>query len=350
MERGIPLQVKFVRVNAGGVRCFTRTELVDDVEVGRQPTSRLIGIKQNQVKLDFDLYRVVANVVPAQLRRRGARKRVLGGTREGDEDRLERQPYSRDLRGHVQREDQLEDRLSLRLLDNPSDLNSRPVPEIIEGEGRLDLQLRHAQDRARLAFLSFAGRRHQQTGRGERAYDIFSRLLQDRVVFITGFVDLEVATVVAAQLLFLESENPDKDIAIYINSPGGDISSALAIYDTMQYVRPDISTVCVGLAASIGSLLLCAGSKGKRSSLPSARIMLCQPEGEVQGPATDVEIHTREILDARARIVALYAKHTGKKLKIIERTLERVTFMSVEEALKFGLIDQVATKRPAVAT
>ena len=190
----------------------------------------------------------------------------------------------------------------------------------------------------------------EETARGERAYDIFSRLLKDRVVFITGFVDLEVATVVAAQLLFLESENPDKDIAIYINSPGGDISSALAIYDTMQYVRPDVSTVCVGLAASIGSLLLCAGSKGKRSSLPSARIMLCQPEGEVRGPATDVEIHTREILDARARVVALYAKHTGKKLKIIERTLERVTFMSGEEALKFGLIDQVATKRPAVAT
>lgn len=131
----------------------------------------------------------------------------------------------------------------------------------------------------------------EETTRGERAYDIFSRLLKDRVVFITGFVDHEVATVVAAQLLYLESENPDKDIAIYINSPGGDISSALAVYDTMQYVRPDISTVCVGLAASIGSLLLCAGAKGKRVSLPSARIMLCQPEGHVQGPAIDVEIH-----------------------------------------------------------
>lgn len=190
----------------------------------------------------------------------------------------------------------------------------------------------------------------EETARGERAYDIFSRLLKDRVVFITGFVDHEVATVVAAQLLFLESENPNKDIAIYINSPGGDISSALAIYDTMQYVRQDVSTVCVGLAASIGSLLLCAGAKGKRFSLPSARIMLCQPEGQVQGPAVDVEIHAREILDARARVVALYAKHTGKKPKIIERTLERDSFMSGEEAVKFGLIDQVTAKRPAAAT
>ncbi len=170
------------------------------------------------------------------------------------------------------------------------------------------------------------------------------------MVFITGFVDDEVATVVAAQLLFLESENPNKDIAIYLNSPGGGISSALAIYDTMQYVRPDISTVCVGLSASIGSLLLCAGARGKRFSLPSARIMLCQPEGHVQGPAIDVEIHAREILDARARVGALYAKHTGKKPRIIERTLERDTFMSGEEAVKFGLIDQVATKRPAAAT
>lgn len=190
----------------------------------------------------------------------------------------------------------------------------------------------------------------EETTRGERAYDIFSRLLKDRVVFITGFVDHEVATVVAAQLLYLESENPDKDIAIYISSQGGDISSALAVYDTMQYVRPDISTVCVGLAASIGSLLLCAGAKGKRFSLPSARIMLCQPEGHVQGPAIDVEIHAHEILDARARVGALYAKHTGKTPKIIERTIERDTFMSGEEALKFGLIDQVTAKRPAAAT
>lgn len=190
----------------------------------------------------------------------------------------------------------------------------------------------------------------EETTRGERAYDIFSRLLKDRVVFITGFVDHEVATVVAAQLLYLESENPDKDIAIYINSPRGDISSALAVYDTMQYVRPDISTVCVGLAASIGSLLLCAGAKGKRFSLPSARIMLCQPEGHVQGPAIDVEIHAHDILDARARVGALYAKQTGKTPKIIERTIERDTFMSGEEALKFGLIDQVTAKRPAAAT
>ncbi len=190
----------------------------------------------------------------------------------------------------------------------------------------------------------------EETARGERAYDIFSRLLKDRVVFITGFVDDEVTTVVAAQLLFLESENPNKDIAIYINSPGGVISSALAIYDTMQYIRPDVSTVCVGLAASIGSLLLCAGAKGKRFSLPSARMMLCQPEGHVQGPAIDVEIHAREILDARARVGALYAKHTGKKPEIIKRTLDRDTFMSGEEAVEFGLIDQVATKRPAAAT
>lgn len=190
----------------------------------------------------------------------------------------------------------------------------------------------------------------EETTRVERAYDIFSRLLKDRVVFITGFVDHEVATVVAAQLLYLESENPDKDIAIYINSPRGDISSALAVYDTMQYVRPDISTVCVGLAASIGSLLLCAGAKGKRFSLPSARIMLCQPEGHVQGPAIDVEIHAHDILDARARVGALYAKQTGKTPKIIERTIERDTFMSGEEALKFGLIDQVTAKRPAAAT
>lgn len=147
----------------------------------------------------------------------------------------------------------------------------------------------------------------EETARGERAYDIFSRLLKDRLIFITGFVDLDVATVVAAQLLFLESENPDKDIAIYINSPGGVISSALAIYDTMQYVRPDVSTLCIGQAASMGSLLLAAGAKGKRFSLPRARIMLCQPEGHVQGPAIDVEIHAREILEARARVCALYA-------------------------------------------
>lgn len=188
----------------------------------------------------------------------------------------------------------------------------------------------------------------EETARGERAYDIFSRLLKDRLIFITGFVDLDVATVVAAQLLFLESENPDKDIAIYINSPGGVISSALAIYDTMQYVRPDVSTLCIGQAASMGSLLLAAGAKGKRFSLPRARIMLCQPEGHVQGPAIDVEIHAREILEARARVGALYAKHTGKKPKVIERTFERDTFMSGKEAVKFGLIDEVVTKRAAV--
>ena len=190
----------------------------------------------------------------------------------------------------------------------------------------------------------------EETARGERAYDIFSRLLKDRVIFITGFVDLDVATVVAAQLLFLESENPDKDIAIYINSPGGVITSALAIYDTMQYIRPDVSTVCVGMAASIGSLLLCAGAKGKRFSLPRARIMLCQPEGNVQGPAIDVEIHAREILDARARVGALYARHTGKSPKTIARKFERDNFMSGEAAVKFGVIDGVLAKRAEVDT
>jgi ATP-dependent Clp protease protease subunit len=186
----------------------------------------------------------------------------------------------------------------------------------------------------------------EQTNRGARAYDIFSRLLKERIIFLNGPVDDGVSSLVCSQLLFLESENPTKDISMYINSPGGIVTSGLAIYDTMEYVRPDISTVCMGQAASMGSLLLMAGAAGKRYSLPNARIMTHQPSGGFQGQATDIEIHAREILDLRKRLNGIYEQHTGKSQKQVEKIMERDTFMTAEDAKAFGLIDEVVAKRP----
>ena len=187
----------------------------------------------------------------------------------------------------------------------------------------------------------------EQTNRGERAYDIYSRLLKERIIFLTGPINDMVASLVCAQLLFLESENPEKDIAFYINSPGGHVSAGLAMYDTMQYIRPDVSTVCIGQAASAGSLLLMAGAKDKRFSLPNAKIMVHQPSGGFQGQATDIEIHAREILAVRQRLNEIYAEHTGQDLAKIEDAMERDRFMTPEEALEFGLIDEVVSERPA---
>jgi ATP-dependent Clp protease protease subunit len=190
----------------------------------------------------------------------------------------------------------------------------------------------------------------EQTSRGERAYDIYSRMLKERIVFLTGPVDDNVASLITAQLLFLEAENPEKDISFYINSPGGVVSSGLAVYDTMQYIRPAISTLCIGQAASMGSLLLAAGTAGKRFCLPHARIMVHQPSGGFRGQATDIEIHAREILTMRARLNEIYARHTGQELAIIEANVERDTFMSAEQAKEFGLIDEVVTQRPRPST
>lgn len=189
----------------------------------------------------------------------------------------------------------------------------------------------------------------EQTNRGERSYDIYSRLLKERIIFLTGPVNDAVACVISAQLLFLESENPNKDIAFYINSPGGIVTSGLSIYDTMQYIKPDVSTVCLGQAASMGSLLLAAGAKGKRYSLPNSRIMLHQPSGGFQGQASDIEIHAREILNLRRRLNEIYVKHTGQEYEAIEQALERDNFMSAEDALNFGLIDKVEFARTDAA-
>ena len=186
----------------------------------------------------------------------------------------------------------------------------------------------------------------EQSGRGERAYDIYSRLLKERVVFLVGPVNELSANLIVAQLLSLESENPEKDIAIYINSPGGLVTSGLAIYDTMQYIRPDVSTVCIGLAASMGSLLLTAGAKGKRFATPNAKIMVHQPSGGFQGQATDIEIHAKDILATRNRLNEIYVRHTGQPLKDIEDAMERDKFLSPDEAQTFGLIDEVIVKRP----
>ena len=188
----------------------------------------------------------------------------------------------------------------------------------------------------------------ETTNRGERAYDIFSRLLKERIVFLTGGVDDGVASLVCAQFLFLESENPNKDIALYINSPGGVVTAGLAVYDTMRYIRPDVSTVCIGQAASMGSLLLCSGAEGKRYTLPNSRIMMHQPSGGAQGQATDIEIQAREILNLRERLNKIYVEHTGQKLSVIEEAVERDRFMSPEEALDFGLVDEVVTSRPPI--
>ena len=187
----------------------------------------------------------------------------------------------------------------------------------------------------------------EQTSRGERAFDIYSRLLKERIIFVVGPIDDAVSSVVCAQLLFLEADNPTKDISMYINSPGGMVTSGLAMYDTMEYIRPEISTVCIGQAASMGSLLLTAGAKGKRYCLPNSKIMIHQPSGGFQGQATDIEIHAKEILLTRSRLNEIYVKHTEQKLSKIEGAMERDNFMTPQEAQSFGLIDEVVEKRPA---
>ena len=186
----------------------------------------------------------------------------------------------------------------------------------------------------------------EQTNRGERSYDIFSRLLKERIIFLTGEVNDAVASVICAQFLFLESEDPKKDIFLYINSPGGVVSSGLAIYDTIQYIRPDVSTVCIGQAASMGSRLLASGTKGKRYCLPHSRIMTHQPSGGVQGQATDIEIHAKEIINLKKKLNMIYEKHTSQSLSSIEKMMERDHFMSAEDAKKMGIVDKVVSERP----
>ena len=186
----------------------------------------------------------------------------------------------------------------------------------------------------------------EQSGRGERAYDIYSRLLRERIIFLVGPVNDAVANLVVAQLLFLESENPDKDISLYINSPGGSVSAGMSIYDTMQFIKPQVSTLCMGMAASMGAFLLTAGAKGKRFSLPNAKIMIHQPLGGAQGQATDIEIHAREILKTREALNRILAERTGQSLEKIQNDTERDYFMSAAEAQGYGLVDQVLAKRP----
>lgn len=186
----------------------------------------------------------------------------------------------------------------------------------------------------------------EQTSRGERAYDIYSRLLKERVIFLVGGIDDHVANVIVAQMLFLEAENPEKDISLYINSPGGIVTAGLAIYDTMQFIKPDVSTICVGQACSAGSMLLMAGAKGKRYALPNSRVMIHQPSGGAQGQATDIEIQAREILYLRQRLNELYSRHTGQAIEQIQRDMERDRFLSAEAARDYGLIDHVLERRP----
>ncbi|RZL62623.1 MAG: ATP-dependent Clp endopeptidase proteolytic subunit ClpP [Variovorax sp.] len=186
----------------------------------------------------------------------------------------------------------------------------------------------------------------EQSGRGERSYDIYSRLLKERVIFLVGEVNDQVANLVVAQLLFLESENPDKDISFYINSPGGSVSAGLAIYDTMQFIKPEVSTLCMGMAASMGSFLLMAGAKGKRFALPNAKIMIHQPSGGTSGQATDIEIHAREIIKTRHQLNKIYSDRTGQPIEKIELDMERDRYLSADEAQVYGLVDQVIHKRP----
>jgi len=188
----------------------------------------------------------------------------------------------------------------------------------------------------------------EQSGRGERAYDIYSRLLKERVVFLVGPVTEVTANLIVAQLLFLESENPDKDVFFYINSPGGSVSAGLAIYDTMQFIKPDVSTLCVGQAASMGALLMCAGDKGKRFCLPNSRVMIHQPMGGFQGQASDIEIHAKEILYLRGRLNEILVKHTGKTMEVIQHDTDRDFFMGAEEAVKYGIVDKVLVSRENV--
>lgn len=186
----------------------------------------------------------------------------------------------------------------------------------------------------------------EQSSRGERAYDIYSRLLKENIIFIVGQVEDYMANLIVAQLLFLESENPDKDISIYINSPGGSVTAGMAIYDTMQFIKPDVSTMCIGQAASMGALLLAGGAKGKRFCLPNSRMMIHQPLGGFQGQASDIEIHAKEILDMKQRLNEILAYHTGQPMDIIERDTDRDNFLKAEDAVSYGLIDQVLTQRP----
>ncbi len=189
----------------------------------------------------------------------------------------------------------------------------------------------------------------EQSGRGERAYDIYSRLLRERVIFLVGPVNDQTANLVVAQLLFLESENPDKDISLYINSPGGSVSAGLAIYDTMQFIKPDVSTLCTGIAASMGAFLMAAGAKGKRYSLPNSRVMIHQPLGGFQGQASDIEIHAKEILYLKDKLNGMLAKHTGQPMDVIERDTDRDNFMSAEQAVAYGLVDKVLESRDQAA-
>jgi ATP-dependent Clp protease protease subunit len=185
----------------------------------------------------------------------------------------------------------------------------------------------------------------EQSGRGERAYDIYSRLLKERVIFLVGPISDQMANLVVAQLLFLESENPDKDIHLYINSPGGSVSAGMAMYDTMQFIKPDVSTLCTGLAASMGSFLLAAGAKGKRFCLPNSRVMIHQPSGGFSGQASDIEIHAKEVLYLKRKLNEMLAQHTGQSIETIERDTDRDNFMSAEDAVKYGMIDRVLTNR-----
>jgi ATP-dependent Clp protease, protease subunit len=185
----------------------------------------------------------------------------------------------------------------------------------------------------------------EKTSKGERSFDIYSRLLKERIIFLSGQVEDNISTLIVSQLLFLESENPEKDIYLYINSPGGVVTSGLAIYDTMQYIKPDVATLCMGQAASMGSLLLMAGAKGKRFCLPNSRVMIHQPSGGYRGQATDIEIHAQETLSLKRRLNNIYVQHTGQKLPVIEKAMERDNFMSPEDALKFGLIDEITSSR-----
>jgi ATP-dependent Clp protease protease subunit len=187
----------------------------------------------------------------------------------------------------------------------------------------------------------------EQTSRGERSYDIFSRLLKERIIFLSGPVHDAMSTLIVAQLLFLEAESPTKDIAMYINSPGGVVTSGLSIYDTMQYIRPEVSTLCVGQAASMGSLLLAAGAPGKRFALPNARVMVHQPSGGFQGQASDIALHAKEILELKDRLNKIYVHHTGRKLKEVETALDRDYFMTAEDSKKWGIIDEIVQKRPS---
>ena len=228
--------------------------------------------------------------------------------------------------------------------------HSQLVPTVIEQSGRgeraYDIYSRLLRER--IVFL--VGPVNEQTARGERAYDIYSRLLKERVVFIVGPVEDYMANLVVAQLLFLESENPEKDVALYINSPGGSVSAGLAIYDTMQFIKPDVSTICVGLAASMGALLLAGGAAGKRYSLPNSKIMIHQPSGGFQGQASDIDIHAREVLETKERLNAILARHSGQTIERIKQDSDRDNFMSAEAARAYGLIDAMLEKRGEVPT